>query len=260
MQSIGLNKMKLLLLIPGYGRPHTDEKSRILQHNLETLQLQSQTHDFEFRVWLFVYDDTIIPDEMVRRYNMSIHYEPGVLGKFMKLHVTPDNLRKQGFTHVIATLDDVEWRDVDVVSLKRIYDHHQLDIAQPAVTTDTEHNWPSVHYRASTLDELGGTAIGRLLDSMEWLLYFMDTDRYATWWELLDVENPWCYQIDFVLYAEKKMRLGLIDTQQIKHYFCDHRSLNVQKWDQGVAYIQKRGYKTATDGKTVGYIAAVSVS
>lgn len=261
------------MIIPGFGRPHSEEKIAWLRDRLELLAQQQKKyhHDtslqFEYEVWLFVYDNTEIPDALYNHnpYNYTPQAEPnsslnrnsnsrlkvvrhpGVLSEFLLQHCHPETIREQQFTHVVVTVDDMAWVNVDVVELKYYYDRFKLDIIQPAMA----HGGLTSHTRMlvdTTLLETSPSIIGRIVNGMEWFCYFFDVDRYAVWYKMHDVENRWTWGIDLVLYPQLQMKLGILDIQQVNHMLTDDHSATtndtaMKRWHSMHNWFTKNQYK-----------------
>lgn len=58
-------KRKLLVFVPGFGRPHVEEKKRILINNMKKIK-ENQNLWGAIAFEITVYDDTILPGEIMK--------------------------------------------------------------------------------------------------------------------------------------------------------------------------------------------------
>lgn len=247
---------KLLVLFGGFGQPQITRKNAILKRTLDTLErfreqsCRNPGNVWEYECWIPKYDNSSLCDDAKSnpRVRVLCENEPGYIAHFIIKYANPELVKKSGFSHVICTLDDSEWINLDIEELLVYYNLFQLDIAQPALSNDSipTHAKMNGDYGIKALWNRPKTKyIGRVVQSMEWFTYFFDVRRYSLWWEALDLENPCCWHIDNCLHAEFGMRLGIIETMQIKHHLSMGPYLGENDPREVAArrYKEKRKYK-----------------
>lgn len=228
--------MNLLVIIPGFGiDPRTPEKLRILKHNLSLLHHQFETHhdnsqtanlseshlsidlipQSKFSVWMFVYDDTVMPSFVLDDPCVTVVRQPGLLGQFLIHYCHPDYVKFCGFTHVMTVLDDVEWIDVQLFDLLHIYQQHHtlIDTMQPSLQKDT------VSLPYMKIQHHDDAYCGRALDVVEWFSSFMDWARYKLWHSVLSTQNYCMIGVPRVLYNLYGMHTVVIDKYKMKHWY-----------------------------------------
>lgn len=277
--------MNVLVLIPGFGAPHEVEKGVWLRSKIQTLVTQwrqslHSPHPWRFDMWLFVYDNSIVPNDLAIPIHsddgpqsiapsphLYVKREHGILAQYMIKYCKPDLLRRLGYTHVLATLDDVEFVNINIAQLKQYYDEFKLDIVQPALSKNSRTPHPNMmvaspsspssstttitstaQWSGTDASALTPRTVGRVVNGLEWFCYFLDIDRYERWYGMFDMTFPWMWGIDLVVYHHFKMRVAIIDEQQICHYLSDDHSSTTgattsSRWYQMLDWLQRTQYE-----------------
>jgi len=250
--------MHLLLLIPGFGAPHAAEKIQFLRRRLLDLHAQSTSEGWTFDAWLFVYDDTsldaVFDGDMppLSPDRVRVVRSKGILAEFLIDHCSPSTLREKGYTHVLVTVDDVEFVNVPISTLRRIYDEHRLDILAPALTADSRTAHPHMRERPPVNNAMttnnAAVVIGRIVNALEWFCYFVDLRGYERWWGVLDRNSPWTWGVDLILHTHFDMRLGILDTVTVRHYYSDDHSEGTgstptKRWFAMLDWLQQHKFK-----------------
>ncbi len=190
--------------MPGIGPPNFCQKVKILENNLNYFRdVDCDTHVFKFS------DAVEIPQHVVNQFNLNVVTEKGVVGDFLKKHITPEFTKN--YTHVIISLDDAEiQKGFCVRDALNFYNENNLDILSLSYTHDSKTPWKIMLNNHNSN--------GRITSFLELMFYVMDSNQYKKYYEYLFFENPWMWGLDFLLH-HKGFKLGIIDRMSIKHYF-----------------------------------------
>jgi hypothetical protein len=232
-------KRKLFVFVPGFGSPHVEEKTRILLNNIKKIK-DNQGLWGEVFFEIAVYDDTIVPDEILQE-DVNILYTRGIVGNFLTRFVTPERLQTGGYDDVLLLLDDVELMDnVDwrhVLVCKKM---GGADIVSPTLTVDSEIVYSYMRHTPNA------DYTGRVSLIGEFFCFLMEAATYCdSYFPLLDDTNPWMWGVDLILFAEAGLLTLLVNTWTVKHHYrgesykmCD----NNPETDM-LDYLKKRKYK-----------------
>ncbi len=197
-------KYKILVVVPGIGRPNFTKKIEILKNNL------SYFNGIDYDVCVFNYSENVkIPQNVVNKFDLNVVSEKSIVGDFLKRHITPEFVKK--YTHVIISLDDAEIQEgFSFEDALNFYNENNLDILSLSYTHDSKTPWEIMLSNYNL--------VGRVTTFVELMFYIMDSNRYTKYYEYIFSENPWMWGVDFLLY-HKGFKLGIIDKMSIKHYF-----------------------------------------
>jgi hypothetical protein len=198
--------MKLLVVVPGFGEPKLEFKSRLLRSNLERVR---DTFSGAVDVKLFNYGrdaaniavDGVAVEEVVG---------PGIIGQFLYRHVRPQVV--SGYDYVIVMLDDIELSaSVNIDRMILNYEKYAFDILSPSLTRDSVYSHQYMLQREDSVKRI------RITQCLEMFLYLMRPTSYTKWFNLLDERSVWLWGIDYALY-NYGIKTGLMDTMTVKHH------------------------------------------
>jgi hypothetical protein len=234
---------KLLVVIPGFGPPHTSIKLDILTSNLNLLNAASATGVFtSVDVRIFCYSD----DAQVKRklaaiqipphVNTDIIYIKGIVGEFLYKHVKPDH---DGYDYVMLLLDDIRLQeDVCFRRMLKLMDDFRLDIVSPTLTESSKILFPYMVTQRPTRFEL------KIVPACEMFCYFMTRDAYKRYHAYLTPENPWLWGMDLLVGNKFGLRVGLLNAMRMHHYFqrtCYDQFPNLDPFKCMHAYLANYG-------------------
>jgi len=144
---------------------------------------------------------------------VKLHAEPGIVGEFLLRHGNPARLKEQ-YDYVLFLLDDVEIQpDVDWNEMISLKSDLGLDIMAPSLTVDSVFSYEYMRHQP---DSQYTVAVPRFL---EYFCYFMDMRALERYYRLLKEDNPWVWGVDLVLVKHGKLRVGILNTMTVKHYY-----------------------------------------
>lgn len=227
----------LLVFVPGFGAPHTREKTRILKNNIDKISANSSVWT-KIKFQVAVYDDTILPDEILEQ-DVDVIYQKGIVGNFIKTHVTPQRLEEDKYDFVLLLLDDVEL--MEPVDWRRILVAKKLtnaDLISPTLTPDSQIVYPYMAHQTNAQHT------GITVPKCEFFCFLFDTFSYKRYYPLLDEANAWMWGLDLVLFQEAGLITFLMNTWTVKHHYrgesyklCD-KDPNADM----LAYLRRRKY------------------
>ena len=204
--------LKTLIVIPGFGAPHIQEKLEILKHNLPFFEpLHADIH-------IFCYSEEAVGAlGMLEVPCMKVTYEKGIIAQFLHRHITPHVTDR--YDRIIITLDDVQFdSSVDFAKLWDLKIVNGLDVVSPVLAERQMSWWPHMIH-----DPSPNAAVIRHLTMMELFCYVMDTKAYKKYYNFIDPANPWTWGMDFLIYHEMKLNVALVNNMRIYHKFSNPR-------------------------------------
>ncbi len=203
---------KLLIVIPGFGPGHIEEKRNFLRNNIKIIR---NTFDGEIQLIIFNYSD--------KAENFSYPYvnvyekmTKGVVCQFMYKYITPKFVDKYNFDYVLFLLDDIELpQNFNINEVIYNYNEHQLDIISPCLTTDSQIS----HDIMVTKNKKDYNNKILITNFLEFFCYFMSKNNYKKYYELLNKKCAWLWGIDYLVYHHLKFKLGLLNDCKMKHHY-----------------------------------------
>lgn len=213
----------LLIIIPGFGNPHFDEKVKILNRNLRIFEKQK----IDYQIKIFQYSsDCSFPTKIINNPNIDIHCEKGILGYFIKTYCSPDDLNIDIYDEVIILLDDVELSPrFKLTKIRNLYKKNNFDILSPSMIPPSKGTW-KIMFRNI------GNVNGRIVNFLELFCYYMKPNVYRLYYDLISLKNINMYGYDLALYGHLKLKLGILDNINMIHYFWSNNpEFRKKAWD-----------------------------
>ena len=203
--------MALFVLITGFGNPHWEHKVSILENNLKKITAYPWNY---VDITICQYEDPNryqIPKNLIDTYKLTIKYEKGIVGQFIKKWANPISLK--GYEYVLLLLDDIELVNIDFEKLLTYQKEFNLDIATPCLTLDSKYQYSYLLHMPSPNLSL------KIANVCEYFCMFFPLSSFATYYEHIYEDNPWMWGLDLVLYKHIGMKVGLLNNFQMKHWY-----------------------------------------
>lgn len=180
--------MKILWIVPGFGKPNLEEKERIVENNKLMVG-----NDYSIDMEVYKYTDD----------------KPGIVGQFLKTFCSPARVNQ--YDCVMLSLDDIEF--TKPVPWEFIMENlKKYDIISPSLEEDSFTTFP--HMKNNRIpDEISKTSCA------EFFCYFMTPKAYATWWGYIRDYNPWLWGMELCSTKVMNLTVGIMKNYQIKHWF-----------------------------------------
>lgn len=202
----------LFVVIPGFGAPNVAAKLQILEHNLSTIS----AHPWKcLTIRICVYDDTELPSWITSNPNVHVVREKGIVGEFLMRHANPVNIPSE-YEMIMMIMDDIllatplPWENV-----LQWQNDFQLDILSPSLTHDSKHVYK--YMLQDTVTQPVYTL--RITRVCEFFCYLMTRNAFERYYQHIDPHNPWLWGLDIILERHLHMRIGLMNTVLMKHFF-----------------------------------------
>jgi protein-tyrosine-phosphatase len=194
----------LLVVIPGMGDGFFEEKKKFLRKNIDIIK---KTYSGNIDFLIFNYSDNDFSDFP----EVKVVKQKGFINEYLFKYLKPDDIKQ--YDYIIIMLDDISiCENFDVNKIIEIYNHNDLDIISPTLTTDSEFS-----YSFMLQNKIYGDLL-RITNYCEYFLYIMKRDSYAKYWNLLDEKSFWGWGLDLSLYL-RDLKLGLLNEFNIKHHY-----------------------------------------
>jgi len=233
--------MMIRVIIPGFGQPRLDEKTRILESNLKLLSATKPANTI-LDVYLHAYDDSPVPSH-IDGVAITCMRSPGIVGDFIKCHANERAI--EDCDKVFMCLDDVELMpSFHLSEAITIQERFGLDIFSPCLTTESATFY---HYMRSSYGpscDADGSPLLRITTACEMFCYLMPTQGFMAWCQHLDKENPWLWGMDLLLTHKFGLRVGMLPSMTMMHHFqslCYDAHPHINPFDRFHAYLKKYG-------------------
>lgn len=232
-----INAESLIVIIPGFGEPHLDQKIEILHQNIRILS----NHPWKsLSIHVFVYTPnesletttaqllTQLPSNVY--FHKGPRFDHGIVGEFIKL--TKDVIAFENTSHVLILLDDVElkepWNWKRLLFYQSFFD---IDILSPTLTLDSAYVFP---YMLHEIVPEKNNSILKFTSACELFCMLMRKDAFEKYRAAIDTDvNPWLWGLDLVLFKYLKFKVALANAFTMKHYFqnknADSYDINPKK-------------------------------
>lgn len=203
--------MKLLVIVPGFGESHWDEKVEILRKNIDSVR--GFFDEYTFRIVQYTQNKDL-PIDILQNEHIDVIKDVGILGRNIHVHAPPSYVHSERPDYVMLILDDVElkapfdWNQVFTIS-KAL----DLDIASPVLTSKSMTVW---NFMTRVEDPM---TIATIMRRCEFFCYIMTPRAYETYYSFVDPMNPWMWGMDFLLYSHMHLRVGLLQNVYMLHHF-----------------------------------------
>jgi len=201
---------RLFVLISGFGPPHWEHKLAILKNNLTKIT----SFPWEkIKITICQYADPEeykIPEELLQEYPVSVVYEKGIVGEFIKRHASPEAIR--GFDYVLLLLDDIELIHMDFAKAIQYQQELLLDIVSPSLTTDSKIQYTYMLQEHRPFDV-------KITNVCEYFCMLFPASSYPSYYRHIDLENPWMWALDLILHKHLGLRVGILNHYCMKHWY-----------------------------------------
>jgi hypothetical protein len=209
----------LFVIVPGFGNPHIQEKIRILESNLQRIRTFPWT---QVCIRVCVYDNHAMPNIPTHlRQDPDIEWicTSGIVGQFIHQYAPPNVVAT--FDYCMILLDDIELQsNVDFAHLMDVHQLFQLDMYAPSMTLDSKYQFEYM------LTQPTQPYLMKVVPACEAFCYFIPSQHYARYYQHIDPQqNPWLWGMDMCMYKCLEIRVGILNTMTMKHYYkneCYH--------------------------------------
>lgn len=184
---------RLRVIVPGFGSPALDLKTRLLRQNLESIRASGAFSAVDVQV--MQYDAAPHPLDGVT----TIHRPGAKLGTFLADACAPSQLAPHDL--VLLILDDIEILGQPWRAMVRALEY--CDVVSPTLSDDSKCVYPYMRRDPGGDDDL------RIGPACEFFCYLMKPDAYATWHAHVSTDNPWCWGLDLVIGQPLGTGMGL---------------------------------------------------
>ncbi len=202
----------LFVVIPGFGGPNVATKLQILEKNVGLIM----THPWKrILIKICVYDDSELPEWVTNHPHIQVIREKGIVAEFLIRHANPQNMPEE-FDLFMGIMDDIllgtpfPWH-----TILGWMEDFQLDIISPSLTHDSKHVY---RYMLQDMASQPPYTL-RMTRVCEFFCYIMPRDSFTRYYQHLDVNNPWLWGLDIILERHLNMRVGMMNTILMKHFF-----------------------------------------
>lgn len=202
----------LFVVIPGFGAPNVATKLQILQQNLNLITSHPWTR---LKITICVYDDTEFPEWVINHPHIQIIREKGIVAEFLIRHANPQIIPDE-YDLFMGLMDDIllgapfPWTQV-----LTWMDDFKLDIISPSLTQDSKHVYK--YMLQDTASQPHYTL--RITRVCEFFCYIMPRSSFNRYYQHLDAKNPWLWGLDIILERRLHMRVAMMNTVVMKHFF-----------------------------------------
>lgn len=203
----------LYVVVPGFGSPQWDLKVGILKNNIRVIE------SHRWQKWKMVIcqyqQDMELPEDISRHPCVTVIKEPGIVGEYLVKHTDPDTIIKEGYTHMMAILDDVELvqKTFSWHLVFKYLDDLKADILSPSMTEDSAFEFQYMLTKPKAMFGL------KLTPCCEFFCYIMPVASYKKYYEnALDINNPWMWGIDMILKIKHNLQPVIANTICMRHY------------------------------------------
>lgn len=210
---IFMSAPSLFVIVPGFGRPHTLEKVRILESNIQYIRKYPWAR-LHFRIC--VYDPEAflyVPSSLREDPSMEWIVRQGIVGEF--LHTCAPPSVTSAFDFVLILLDDIELHsNVDFARILRYHNMFGFDIYSPTLTSGSKYQFEYMLSRPESSASL------MVVSACEAFCYFMSSASYAKYYEHINPHaNPWLWGMDMCLSKCIGLRPCLLNHMMMTHYY-----------------------------------------
>lgn len=203
----------LFVIVPGFGRPHIEEKIRILQNNIERIKTYPWS---KLVIKVCIYDQeapNYIPSELLNNNSIQWISEKGIVAQYIHRHATPDETN--AFDYVMFLLDDIELTESvrfnQMINYGRMFN---FDIISPVLSLDSKYQFEYMLTKPNSTVDIMVTS------ACEAFCYFMPSSSYAKYYTHLEPErNPWMWGMDMGIYKCIGMKTGLMNKMIMIHHY-----------------------------------------
>lgn len=201
----------LFVIIPGFGRPNADIKNQILSLNLS--KICSYKWD-KLKIRICAYDDTSLTLSTDYDEHVEIMRTPGVPGDFLKAFATADDVA--AYDYVLILYDDILLLpNLDIGKMIELKEFFRLDVMSPSLSLDSEHV-----YKYMLTNPNGGYDL-KITPCCELFCYLINREAYKKYYEHIDCQNnPWLWGLDLIVGCKIGLRIGIMNTMNMKHFFA----------------------------------------
>lgn len=227
----------LFVIIPGFGSPNLNVKLEILKMNLRVIQDYDWKH---LKVRICVYDDSPLPSWLTSLDFVDIIREKGIVAEYLIRHAKPEDI-DPCYDVIMMLLDDIlllspfSWHQV--LQWKQDL---KLDIMSPVLSHDSAHVYKYMLQDTATRP----IHTVRIMRVCEFFCYILDPVAYRQFYPHFDEKNPWMWGLDLIMERHLKLRIGLMNTVVMKHFFQGDSYLlrpDVKPTDGYVELLKKYG-------------------
>jgi hypothetical protein len=181
---IGILNAKLLVFIPGFGKPLIPEKLECLRNNISKLPSDAD-------YWIFNYSD--IPQTTEFPSNVKwIPNKGSIADRFLDYGNT-DELKALGYTHIFIVLDDVRLNSWIIPEVEPT----DFEIFSPVHSSTSNVN------RFLHSDEIHNPDLSPMsvfsVQRLELFAYYMTINGFGHYLKFITRDNPWTWGMDFII-------------------------------------------------------------
>jgi hypothetical protein len=223
-----LQKLRLLVIIPGFGNPHWDKKAEVLRGNMGVLE-DSSIWDVEYIICQYTpISEQQLPSFIAERPNVTVVECPGgILGRNILNHIPPSYVNQGSYSHVMILLDDVilDKKTISWIEMLDMMEKFKLQIASPVLKDRNMSYWEYMSQPPNQITDK--KLLCRVMRRCELFCYLMTSDAYKTYYAHLQHTNPWMWGMDMLLQSHFGFRVGLCQQMKMIHLFATHTQQNL---------------------------------
>ena len=206
---------RLLVIIPGFGSPELELKTRLVRANLASLRASAAFASVD--VWMMQYDATpqTWEDDLGIEDDLTPFHRPAQkLGAFLAQDCRPADLPPHDL--VLLLLDDIEILDDPWNDMVRALQY--CDVVSPTLSPDSKCVYPYMRGGDPDSEDI------RIGPACEFFCYMMTPAAYSTWHAHVASDNPWCWGLDLLigqpLGTGMGLRVGRLPSRTMRHHLA----------------------------------------
>ena len=196
--------MNILYYLGAIGRPNINEKIKILENNIKIINKNIDKFS------ILINDYTGIEEQIKKVLNKfkcieKIYYN-NKKGVLCELWINnPFNLKIHQYDYILLTLDDVEFKNIDINDMIKIKEKFNIDILSPKIINATHQFMFNQQKNILTINNFN-----------EMYFYLMTPKDFFYYLSINTIENKWLWGVDF-MFNYFKIKTGVIFKYEALH-------------------------------------------
>jgi hypothetical protein len=216
-----MSSNRILVVIPGFGQPHVENKLKVLKGNLNLIcqtnaSLGQTNASLDLILFHYSIDDNLnvsdhLEDQKERFGKITIINEKGILGQFIYKYLKQELI--ENYDYVFMILDDIVLQpNFNLDQMIQIYQEHQFSLLSPSLTPGSR----TCHRDMISLKNNKG---GRVVTVVEFFCYLMSGKKFIEYQALFTTDTVWCWGLPRVLHPIG-WKNGILDCMTMHHLYA----------------------------------------
>jgi len=198
--------MKILYYLGAFGSPEIESKIKILENNLKIIN--KNISKFSILINDYSSCEKKIKNSLNKFKFLDNIYYNNKKGVLYELWINnPFNLEIHKYDYIILTLDDVEFRNINILDMINYKNKFNLNILSPKISNATHDFMFDKPNNILTINNFN-----------EMYFYLMTPKDYFYYLSINTIENKWLWGVDF-MFNYFKIKTGIIFKYEALHKF-----------------------------------------